>query len=733
MAKEGAELTEHSRLHLRKVGDYLLLVLGGIVINLVLAQAAGVLGFPVYLDSIGTILVSMVGGFVPGIMVGYATNLLKMLFDADSIYYCAINVLIAVLAAFLQRKRWFRSWRRTLLSVPMFALIGGGLGSLLTWVMYGFGFAEDFSGPLAHQIYDAGLRSVLLAQMLSSTIYDLLDKLISVFAAAFVFRLLPITYRDRYRYIAWLQNPLSQENFRLAERFRPKGMSLRTKIVLLLSISFIAIAAVTTGISYFTYHDALIKGQEENATGLSNLLATKFDHERIDEYMSDGEKAPGYLASEAEMVTIRNSNEKIAYVYVYQVREDGCHVVFDPDTADTPGDDSGSTIGFDEAFRPQLKKLLAGEDIDPVISNEEFGWLLSVYTPVKNSEGMTVCYACVDIDMTELLADEFRFLARILSLFVSFSVFILAAFLWYADQGVILPINSMAIASESFAFNSEAELDEGAEQLHSLGIQTRDEIENLYQAIMKTTDDSLRYIAESQEKNEIISRMQEDLIITMADLVESRDQETGDHIKNTAEYTRIIMNELKKEGHYTDQLTDEFCADVFRSAPLHDIGKIRIKDAILNKPGKLTDEEFAEMKKHTVYGGEVIEKTRPASGDIGYLNVAKDLATYHHEWWNGRGYPEGLRGEEIPLAARIMAVADVSDALVSRRCYKEEFPFEKSMDIIREESGTHFDPLVAGAFMNASDEVRKVLEQRQHENDGTHEEGNPNDKTKGMN
>ena len=232
---------------------------------------------------------------------------------------------------------------------------------------------------------------------------------------------------------------------------------------------------------------------------------------------------------------------------------------------------------------------------------------------------------------------------------------------------------------------------------------------------MKTTDDSLRYIAESQEKNKLITRMQESLIITMADLVESRDQETGDHIKNTAAYTQIIMDELRREGHYTDQLTDQFVADVVRSAPLHDIGKIRIPDAVLNKPGKLTDEEFALMKKHTFYGGEVIEKTRSASADVSYLNVAKDLATYHHEWWNGRGYPEGLKGEEIPLSARIMAVADVFDALVSKRCYKPGFSFEKSMGIIREESGTHFDPLVAGAFLNASDEVRKVLDQRQQD------------------
>ena len=701
----------------KKLMGYLLLVLGGIFVNLALSQAISLTGWPLYLDCIGTILVSFVGGILPGVMVGYATNLLKTVFDPSSLYYCAINVLLAVLAFSLYKRKWFRSWWKTLLSVPLFALVGGGLGSLLTWVLYGFTYGNGLAGDLARSIFDAGLRSPLLAQMTADTVVDLLDKLISVFTAMLVFNALPRSFRNRFRYHSWLQNPLSRENFKLAERFKPRGMSLRTKIVLLLSASMVIIAAVTTGISYLSYRRSTIEAQVEMGEGVTRVLIGNMDPDRVEEYKILGDAAPGYAASEAAMSNVRNSSQNIEYVYVYQIREDGCHVVFDPDTPDLPGEDPGTVIPFDEAFRDQLPALLAGEEIEPVISNETYGWLLSVYTPVKNSAGETVCYACVDIDMTELWKEECKFLAEILSLFVSLAVLILVAFLWFAEYGVVLPINTMALTSESFAFNSDEVRQESAKQIRDLGIRTGDEIENLYEAMTKTTEDSVRYIAESQEKNAIITRMQENLIITMADLVESRDQNTGDHIKNTSEYTRIIMEELRREGHYTDQLTDQFVADVFRSAPLHDIGKIRISDAVLNKPGKLTDEEFALMKLHTVYGGEVIEKTRSASPDISYLNVAKDLATYHHEWWNGRGYPEGLKGSEIPLSARIMAVADVFDALVSRRCYKPGFSFEKSMDIIREEAGTHFDPLVAQAFLNAGDEVRKVLDQRQQGTD----------------
>ena len=143
------------------------------------------------------------------------------------------------------------------------------------------------------------------------------------------------------------------------------------------------------------------------------------------------------------------------------------------------------------------------------------------------------------------------------------------------------------------------------------------------------------------------------------------------------------------------------------------MGKIRVPDALLNKPGRLNDEEFAQMRKHAVDGGEIIRRAihTVARNDTGYLREAENMACYHHEKWDGSGYPEGLRGEEIPLSARVMAVADVFDALVSVRSYKKGFPVDKALDIIREGSGTHFDPNIVRAFMDAEDEVRRVAAQ----------------------
>ncbi len=193
-------------------------------------------------------------------------------------------------------------------------------------------------------------------------------------------------------------------------------------------------------------------------------------------------------------------------------------------------------------------------------------------------------------------------------------------------------------------------------------------------------------------------------------MVESRDKCTGDHVRKTAAYAKIIMNEMKKRGFYDDQVTDEFINNVINAAPLHDIGKIHVSDVILNKPGRLTDDEFEIMKTHTTIGSKIISRAIDMVPDPGYLAEAKNLSEFHHEKWNGKGYPHGLSGEDIPLSARIMAVADVFDALVSRRSYKEPYPFDKALDIIKKDAGSHFDPLVAEAFIGAEEEVRKVAE-----------------------
>lgn len=218
-----------------------------------------------------------------------------------------------------------------------------------------------------------------------------------------------------------------------------------------------------------------------------------------------------------------------------------------------------------------------------------------------------------------------------------------------------------------------------------------------------------KQMMESDENNHRIMDMQYKTIVGMANLIESRDGETGEHVKRTSAYAGMIAEELSKEGAYQDDITISYMENLWKAAPLHDIGKIMVSDSILQKPGRLTEQEFDKMKLHASEGGKIIDETLGAIDDKAYLDMAHDVAHYHHEKWDGSGYPEGLKGEEIPLCARIMAVADVFDALISKRCYKEAMSVDKAYEIIRESSGSHFDPVVAGAFLKIRPRVEEYL------------------------
>ncbi len=489
-----------------------------------------------------------------------------------------------------------------------------------------------------------------------------------------------------------------------------RSISVRTKILLMLAAALFIFGAAAGGISYHLYMEDSIKQHMRLGEGTANLAASVINPERVEEYLTEGHRADGYVETKQNLYSIRDSSVDILYVYVYQIREDGCHVVFDLDTAEMEGASPGTVIPFDQAFEAYVPDLLAGRRIEPVISDETYGWLLTVYVPVYDSQGVCQCYAAVDISMNGLREYSREYLSQLAKIFLALFLVILLAAYWLAKNNLIVPINTMARATGDFAFHSEEAMERSLDEIHHLNIRTGDEIENLYRAFVQMMDDSVRSMEDIRHKNETISTMQRVLIMTLADMVERRDENTGQHIKKTAAYVRIILEEMQREGLYPDTLTREYIENVVTLAPLHDVGKISVPDAILNKPGKLTDEEFTLMKGHSAEGGRIIDGIIQSVPGSEYLREAQNLATYHHEKWNGRGYPQGLSGEEIPLSARVMAVADVFDALVSTRSYKKGFPYEKALGIIREERGAQFDPQVVDAFFACQETILQIAD-----------------------
>ncbi|MCP4757196.1 MAG: two-component system response regulator [Proteobacteria bacterium] len=218
-----------------------------------------------------------------------------------------------------------------------------------------------------------------------------------------------------------------------------------------------------------------------------------------------------------------------------------------------------------------------------------------------------------------------------------------------------------------------------------------------------------------KERTQDLLTTQKDLELTqdvtincMASLAETRDPETGGHIMRTQNYVKALAKQIRNHPRFASQLNDDMIDNLFKTAPLHDIGKVGVPDHILLKPGKLTVEEFEEMKKHTIYGKAALNSSGVSLGSNSFLTSAEKITMTHHEKWDGSGYPNGLKEDGISLSGRLMALADVYDALISRRVYKPPFPHKKAVEIIANGKGSHFDPDLVEAFLAVEEEFRQI-------------------------
>lgn len=677
----------------------IILTVAGIIINLIGTIIAMTFDLPLYLDAIGTVTAAAFGGFFPAVVAGFISNLIKGIWGAENIYYGIINILIAVCTGYFAKKGCFKKgiFKLLLLTVSL-ALISCIVGDLLGLLMDSVVTLENITGEL----------TIYIHRVVKDMPVEFMDKAIAVAVATLIYRPTPARLKSLFRIDGWLQAPISPVMRKAASKNSVRRISLRAKILTIVITSALLIAVSATVVSFNLFKTSTINERTKLASAIANYAASSLNGNKVNEYLEKGEDAEGYNEYKKRLTYLKLGAPDVEYIYVYKIMEDGCHVVFDLDSEDFKGEANGYIEPFDESFMEYVPTLLAGGRIDPIVSNDSYGWLLTVYEPVYDSMGVCQAYVGVDVSMNQLRGYNHSFMAKLLSIIIGFLGLVLCVSVWLIRHNIILPVNTMAYCAGAFAYKNEEGIEKNVERIKSLDIRTGDEIEHLYKAFTKTTEDSLRYVEDIQQKTDTIQKMQNGLIMVLADMVESRDKCTGTHIKKTAAYVKLIVEEMRKRGFYKERLTDQFAEDVVNAAPLHDIGKIQIPDTVLNKPGKLTDEEFDLMKKHTVYGSEIIEKAMKTVTTSSYLEEAKNLAEFHHEKWNGKGYPHGISGEDIPLSARIMAVADVFDALVSERSYKKGFPFEKAMGIIEEDAGTHFDPLVAEAFIGASERVKKI-------------------------
>jgi len=401
-------------------------------------------------------------------------------------------------------------------------------------------------------------------------------------------------------------------------------------------------------------------------------LATMVTAEELDAYRKPADmELPGYQALRQKLVAFANESE-VKYAYYLRIMGDKMQFIVDNDFdektrvgLDTPPTKSSESPGL-------LSALEERKTVVTQLASYMSGWdgLCTAYAPVFNSDGEIIYLSGVDINDSEMLI-----MRRTGQLAMLFELLCVAMVVSSGVYGYIkFRSQNRRLKSQSATLKANVK-------------EIRHYNENLQQMV--------------EDKTQDILKLQNAIMQGMADIVESRDGTTSGHSERTQHYLGMLINAMKEQGVYKEEVSLWNINLVLQSALLHDIGKIAIQDSILKKPGPLTSYEFEQIKNHTVIGEEIIKKLGAHITDRSFLEYAITFASKHHEKWDGTGYPNGLKGEGIPLLGRVMAIVDAYDALVSDRPYKRAFPREQAVDIIKNGAGTHFDPILVDLFVGA--------------------------------
>ncbi len=452
----------------------------GIILNVIGVAVTKHFNLPFYFDSIGTIFIAVLGGYVPGIAVGLFTNLIGFLFDSEEIFYGMVSVLLAALTTFLASKGYYDKFPKILWTIPATVLLTSVNSTIIEEML-----------SLSNSFSSLDYMPKILEHFLDHFYVELPDKTLAIMVGFFALKFISPEIKERFKLLGKMQAPVSEKMRQAINTKNRFTNSLRMKMLVNLMVITIVIAVFISIVSYNTYQDSIIEDRQRIADGIISMVVNEINPKRVDEFLEKGYQAEGYKEVERELYKIRASNSDIKFIYVYKIMEDGCHVVFDLNTAMVEASEPGSIEEFDESFEPLLPDLLAGRPIRPIINDDKYGHLLTIYKPVYNSTGQCVCYAGIDFSM-DILYDYGRmFIAKVIALFSGALIFILVLALTFIENNIILPVNTMAYCARNFAYDSDEAREQNIKHMRSLDIRTNDEIENLYSAFLKTTSDSM--------------------------------------------------------------------------------------------------------------------------------------------------------------------------------------------------------------------------------------------------
>ena len=488
----------------------------GIMLNVAGAVIARSLSLDVYLDTMGTIFISALGGYMPGIAVGFFTNWITTFFDSSEMSFGVVNIIIAAIAAFLAARGYYKTLPKVLMTIPLTVLVASFLGAAIEELT---SISNSFDAP------DYAIKFWMHVQKNFGN--ELPDKGSAILLSFFALKLIPTNIKEEFMSLGKMQAPISNEMRRAIKSSNKFISSLRTKMIIQLMFVTLFIAATISFVSYSIYRESAVNERIRIADGITMMVVEEINPSRVDEYLELGRQAEDYNDVERKLYRIRASNSDIRYLYVYKIMEDGCHVVFDLDTATVEASPPGSVEEFEEDFDEYLEDLLAGRPIPPIINDEKYGYLLTIYKPVYNHHGQCVCYAAIDFSMDQINDYGRTFIAEVVTMFSSVLILILVLSFAFIENNIILPVNTMAYCARNFAYDSEEAREQNIQHMKNLDIRTHDEIENLYSAFLKTTSDSMHYFENLKR-----SKIQ----LAVMDELAHKDALTG--LKNKAAYNK---------------------------------------------------------------------------------------------------------------------------------------------------------------------------------------------------
>lgn len=481
----------------------------GLGINYLVVQAVNFWQLPLYLDTIGAVLAAVFGGCLPGMFVGFLFNIINIFSNPLSLYYGILTILIALSAGLLSRTGRLRSFKGFLLLMLIAALIGGSLGSCVTWVLSGEDTANLPFASFTGYLHGLGL-SRFWAQFVKDTLVDFPDKFLTVLPVYFLTRFYPHCLYGKFplsfMYDGSVAKPLSSEEKPFHVRLRSINFSVESAIVGVSAL--IGIASASVGFVY--YRNQMLINYRGLATDASRLVSAIIPGDRIKEFIANGENVLGYDDIKRQLQHIFDSMSGLGYVSVCAVCPDGNHVVFDLDTKDDPGDKAGTVVPFDDSFSQYKEQLLAGKSIPPLVTKDNYGPMITAYAPVFDNSGHTAAYAIVGIPMKKYTEDLLVYAIKSAALIFGLVILFAAFSLWFVQRKLIDPIHTIVQHSRCFKASDPGKWLQNPAWLEREDLHSGDEIEELYATVCETEEEIAQKVIDLRD---IQLKLQESAVI----------------------------------------------------------------------------------------------------------------------------------------------------------------------------------------------------------------------------